>query len=107
LLVLDEATSALDNHTEAQVMRDLRENFEDTTVVMVAHRLSTTRYCDEILVLEHGVIVERGSYAQLMETSPRFRGMVEAASHGPENESASEIPEHPAAGEFEGMESAP
>ncbi|MCA9566200.1 MAG: ABC transporter ATP-binding protein [Myxococcales bacterium] len=83
LLVLDEATSALDNRTEAAVVDALRENFASTTVIMIAHRLSTTRYCDQILVLERGKIIARGSYDDLLETSAYFRTLVEASNEAP------------------------
>jgi ABC-type multidrug transport system fused ATPase/permease subunit len=78
LLVLDEATSALDNHTEAAVIRALREHHRDTTVLMVAHRLSTTRYCDRILMLERGRVVDSGTYDELLERSAAFQALVQA-----------------------------
>ncbi|MCB9673086.1 MAG: ABC transporter ATP-binding protein, partial [Alphaproteobacteria bacterium] len=92
LLVLDEATSALDNRTEAAVVDALRENFASTTVIMIAHRLSTTRYCDQILVLERGKIIARGSYDELLETSAYFRTLVEASNEAP---TVREAPEEP------------
>jgi ATP-binding cassette, subfamily B, bacterial PglK len=79
LLVLDEATSALDNETEARVMENLRSEARDTTVVMIAHRLSTTRYCDEILLLDQGRIVDRGDFDHLAAHSERFRALLRAA----------------------------
>lgn len=85
LLVLDEATSALDNRTEAKVVDALRENFADTTVIMIAHRLSTTRYCDQILLLDRGRILDRGSYDELLASSPIFQQMVAASQEEPES----------------------
>jgi ABC-type multidrug transport system fused ATPase/permease subunit len=79
LLVLDEATSALDNETEKLVMERLRAAHRDTTVLMVAHRLSTTRHCDEILLLERGRTADRGTYDELLARSPLFRDLVQAA----------------------------
>lgn len=79
LLVLDEATSALDNRTEAAVIQGLRENYADTTVIMIAHRLSTTRHCDRIFVLERGKILDAGSYDELLERSVVFQKMVAAS----------------------------
>jgi ATP-binding cassette subfamily C protein len=79
VLVLDEATSALDNETEAQVMADLKREFADTTVIMIAHRLTTTRHCDRIIVLDAGQIIDSGTYDELLERSFLFRRMVEAS----------------------------
>lgn len=67
ILILDEATSALDNMTEMQVQSALAELAEGRTTLVVAHRLSTVKNADEILVLTDGRIVERGAHAQLLE----------------------------------------
>lgn len=67
LLILDEATSALDTITEHRIQNALRELCPDMTVVMVAHRLSTVKHCDQILVMDHGTIVERGGHTELLE----------------------------------------
>ena len=66
ILILDEATSAVDNETEAAIQRSLAVISQQRTVLMVAHRLSTIVAANEIVVLEHGCIVERGSHAQLL-----------------------------------------
>ena len=79
LLVLDEATSALDNVTENAVFEALQALAGSKTIVMVAHRLSTVRACEQILVMEQGRIVERGTYDELMGTSHRFRELASAA----------------------------
>lgn len=65
LLILDEATSALDAAMEEQIMKNIR--MQNVTVVIVAHRLSTVRDCDEIAVLQNGQICERGKHDVLME----------------------------------------
>lgn len=75
VLVFDEATSALDNITEQNVMKTVGELRDTMTVIMIAHRLSTVQRCDTIFVLEHGEVVEQGSYDMLVETSPSFRRM--------------------------------
>ncbi len=75
MLVLDEATSALDNETERTLFEHLRREHRHTTVVMVAHRLSTVRDCDCICVMERGRIVARGRYDDLLATSPAFRAL--------------------------------
>ena len=67
ILVLDEATSALDNMTEMQVQKSLSELSEGRTTIVVAHRLSTVKNADEILVLTDGKITERGTHEELVE----------------------------------------
>lgn len=79
VLVFDEATSALDNVTERAVMDAVASLGGRKTVIMVAHRLSTVRDCDEIVLLEHGRVAARGPWAELIESSPAFRRMVEAS----------------------------
>ncbi len=67
VVVLDEATAHLDNQTEAAVQAALAEAAKGRTMIVVAHRLSTVRMADQILVIEHGVIVERGRHPDLIE----------------------------------------
>lgn len=67
ILVLDEATSALDSATEAEVQAALDEAARGRTTLMVAHRLSTVAGADEIIVLEEGRVVERGTHAELLD----------------------------------------
>jgi glucan exporter ATP-binding protein len=66
ILILDEATSALDNVTEARVQRALRTLVRGRTTFVIAHRLSTVRGAEQILVLQDGRLVERGRYAELV-----------------------------------------
>jgi ATP-binding cassette subfamily B protein len=66
ILVFDEATSALDSKAEQAILQALREAASDHTTLVIAHRLSTIIDADQILVLEHGRIVERGSHEQLL-----------------------------------------
>ena len=68
LLLADEATSALDTATEVGILQSLQEVAEGRTAVFVAHRLSTVRNCDLIVVMQDGKIVERGTHAQLMRS---------------------------------------
>jgi ABC-type multidrug transport system fused ATPase/permease subunit len=75
VLILDEATSALDNVTERAVMESVAALGGAKTIIMVAHRLSTVRNCDEIFLLEGGKLAARGTYDQLIETSDAFRNM--------------------------------
>ena len=66
MLVLDEATSALDNETERAVQAALDDLAEGRTTIAIAHRLSTVRDADQIVVLEAGRIAERGTHDELM-----------------------------------------
>jgi ATP-binding cassette, subfamily B, heavy metal transporter len=75
ILVFDEATSALDSHTEKSIQAELAEISRDRTTLVIAHRLSTIVDADEILVLEHGEIVERGSFRELLAANGRFAEM--------------------------------
>jgi ABC-type multidrug transport system fused ATPase/permease subunit len=79
LLVLDEATSALDDLTEAAFFNALVESHAACAVVSIAHRLSTTRWFDRIVVLEAGAITESGTYAEVSGRSALFRTHGEAA----------------------------
>ncbi|MEJ2540039.1 MAG: ABC transporter ATP-binding protein [Gemmatimonadota bacterium] len=66
ILVLDEATSAVDNETEAAIQHSLASGASERTTLVVAHRLSTVRHADEILVMERGRIAERGTHGELV-----------------------------------------
>ena len=79
VLVFDEATSALDNLTESIVMEAVHALGRRKTMIIVAHRLSTVRNCDRILVLDRGTIVADGTYDMLLQESELFRSMVQAA----------------------------
>ncbi|HYZ23625.1 MAG TPA: glucan ABC transporter ATP-binding protein/ permease [Rhodopila sp.] len=77
ILILDEATSALDAATEARVSRALRRLMAGRTTFIIAHRLSTVRDADEILVFDGGRIVERGDFNTLLARRGRFAELVE------------------------------
>ncbi|NMG07719.1 ABC transporter ATP-binding protein [Brasilonema sp. UFV-L1] len=72
ILILDEATSALDSESEALVQQALERLMEGRTVFIIAHRLSTVRRCDRILVLERGQIVESGTHEELLTLGRRY-----------------------------------
>ena len=67
VVILDEATAHLDNETEALVQQALAEALEGRTALVIAHRLTTIRSADKIVVLEHGRIVEQGTHETLLE----------------------------------------
>ncbi|MEU7142863.1 ABC transporter ATP-binding protein [Nocardia sp. NPDC046473] len=72
IVLLDEATSALDPHSEAVVVRGVHELTKDKTVIVVAHRLATIAHADQILFLDGGQIVERGTHAELLAAGGRY-----------------------------------
>ena len=73
LLILDEATSALDNATEMQIQASLEELSRGRTVIVVAHRLSTVKNADEIVVLDKDGIVERGTHDELLALNGEYK----------------------------------
>jgi ABC-type multidrug transport system fused ATPase/permease subunit len=77
ILILDEATSSLDSESEALIRDGLARLRQGRTTFVIAHRLSTIRSADQILVLEHGRIVERGTHAQLLRHGGLYRALYE------------------------------
>src|SRR6516164_9433024 len=75
ILLLDEATSALDSHTEKDIQDALEQVSENRTTLVIAHRLSTIVDADEIIVLDQGVIVERGNHHQLLAARGLYASM--------------------------------
>lgn len=80
VLLLDEATSALDAITQERVVSSLEVNGKDITVIVVAHRFSSIKICNEIYFIDGGRIADAGSWEQLMNRNDKFRLMVELAS---------------------------
>jgi subfamily B ATP-binding cassette protein MsbA len=86
LLFLDEATSSLDSESEACIKDALATLRRGRTTFVIAHRLSTTKTADQILVLDRGVLVERGTHDELLARSGRYRALYEAQYGSPAGE---------------------
>lgn len=80
LIMFDEATSALDNHTEAEVLSAIENLPGDTTVLMIAHRLSTVKQCDRIIVMEAGNVVGIGSWDTLIKSNAVFQKIAQKSA---------------------------
>jgi len=72
ILLLDEATSSLDSESEQMIQQTIEGMHDDRTLLIIAHRLSTIKYADEIVVLDHGRVVERGSLKDLLSQDGQF-----------------------------------
>ena len=91
ILILDEATSSLDSESEILVQAALRRLMENRTVLMIAHRLSTVRDADRIVVLEQGRIVEIGNHDDLMEKGKVYQRLHSLQFHGMDSDHAAKI----------------
>jgi ABC-type multidrug transport system fused ATPase/permease subunit len=73
VIILDEATSALDNFTEKEVMRAIKNLDKDITIIIIAHRLSTVKSCDNIFLLDKGILKAQGTYEELLLRNKDFQ----------------------------------
>jgi subfamily B ATP-binding cassette protein MsbA len=82
VMILDEATSALDTESERLVQDALIKLMQNRTSLVIAHRLSTIQHADEIIVMQMGEIVERGTHAKLMATQGAYKRLHDMQSIG-------------------------
>ena len=82
ILILDEATSALDSESELHIQKALDNLWHDKTVIAIAHRLSTLRHMDRIVVMDSGSIIEDGTHKELLENSGVYAGLWSHQSGG-------------------------
>ena len=81
MLILDEPTSALDPIAESRIYEEYNQLADKKTAVFISHRLASTKFCDRILFLDGGKIVEEGSHAQLMNNGGKYREIFDIQSH--------------------------
>ena len=77
-MILDEPTAALDPVAEFEVYQNFKEIVKDKTAFYISHRLSSCRFCDEILVFDNGEIVQRGIHEELVEVSGKYKELWDA-----------------------------
>lgn len=78
IIVLDEATASVDPENERELLKAVRELTRDKTILMIAHRLSTVRDADQIIVLDKGRVVQQGTHTELIKQDGLYRRFVEA-----------------------------
>ena len=82
ILVLDEPTAAMDAEAEAEIFQRLTDMTETQMAVLISHRFSTVRMADQIMVLDQGEIVERGTHAALLERGGRYAHLFQLQAKG-------------------------
>ena len=86
ILILDEATSALDSKSEFELQQELNNLNKEMTIIIVAHRLSTIKNCDKIVVIEKGIIKEIGNHLELIKLNGLYKQLMEKQMNTKENE---------------------
>ena len=81
MLILDEPTSALDPIAESRIYEEYNQLADKKTAVFISHRLASTKFCDRILFLDNGKIVEEGSHDALMKNGGKYREIFDIQSH--------------------------
>lgn len=82
VLILDDSTSAVDSTTEAAIRASFAENLKDTTIIMIAQRISSVQYADEILILDDDHIAARGTHEELLKTSSIYQEIYQSQQEG-------------------------
>jgi ATP-binding cassette subfamily B protein len=82
ILILDDSTSAVDSATEAAIRESFHHNLKDTTVIIIAQRISSVQYADEILILDDDHIAGRGTHKELMKTSKIYQEIYQSQQEG-------------------------
>ena len=72
IVIFDDTFSALDNKTEESLLKNIRELTKNKTCIIISNRISDIKHCDEIVVLEHGNIVERGKHSELIKNKNKY-----------------------------------
>ena len=82
VLILDDSTSAVDSATEGKIRESFRENLKDTTVIIIAQRISSVQYADKIVVLDEGTVADVGTHDELMKTSRIYKEIYDSQQEG-------------------------
>ena len=82
ILILDDSTSAVDSATEAAIRQSFAENLKDTTVIIIAQRISSVQYADEILILDDDHIAGRGTHEELLASNTIYQELYQSQQEG-------------------------
>ena len=82
VLILDDSTSAVDSATEGKIRESFRENLKDTTVIIIAQRISSVQYADKIVVLDEGTVTDVGTHDELMKSSKIYKEIYDSQQEG-------------------------